>query len=78
MTAEKLTDAVLNKCEIYYGDALISKESIIQKYMAFFADSRVSREKSVNFALHTGSICFDAVSVVAVALGCLSYNLSTN
>lgn len=44
----------------------------------FFADSLVSKERTVNFALHTGSLCFDVISVVAVALGCLSYNLSTN
>lgn len=78
MTAEKLANAILNKCDIYYGESLISKETIIEKYLAFFADSLVSKERTVNFALHTGSICFDVISVVAVALGCLSYNLSTN
>lgn len=78
MTADKLADAILNKCDIYYGEALISKENIIEKYLAFFAESLVSKERTVNFALHTGSVCFDVISVVAVALGCLSYNLSTN
>lgn len=38
----------------------------------------VSKKRTVNFALHTGSICFDVISVVAVALGCLSYSLTTN
>jgi len=78
VTADKLANAILNKCDIYYGEALISKEAIIEKYLAFFADSLVSKERTVNFALHTGSICFDVISIVAVALGCLSYNLSTN
>lgn len=78
MTADKLANAILNKCDIYYGEALVSKEAIIEKYLAFFADSLVSKERTVNFALHTGSVCFDVISVVAVALGCLSYNLSTN
>lgn len=78
MTAEKLANAILKKCDIYYGDALISKETIIEKYLSFFADSLVSKERTINFALHTGSLCFDVISVVAVALGCLSYNLSTN
>ncbi len=27
MTADKLADAILNKCDIYYGGALISKRS---------------------------------------------------
>ena len=75
MTADKLANAILNKCDIYYGDALVSKEAIIEKYLAFFADSLVSKERTVNFALHTGSVCFDVISIVAVALGCLSYNL---
>lgn len=78
MTADNLANAILNKCDIYYGDALISKEAIIEKYLDFFAESLVSKERTVNFALHTGSVCFDVISVVAVALGCLSYNLSTN
>lgn len=78
MTAEKLANAILNKCDIYYGNALISKEAIIEKYLSFFTDSLVSKERSVNFALHTGSVCFDVISIVAVALGCLSYNLSSN
>lgn len=69
---------MLNKCDIYYATALITKEAIIEKYLAFFASSLVSKERSVNFALHTGSICFDVISLVAVSLGCLSYNLSTN
>ena len=33
MTAEKLANAILKKCDIYYGDALISKEAIIEKYL---------------------------------------------
>lgn len=78
MTPEKLVDALLNRCNIYYGDALISREAILAKYLSFFADSLVDKEHSVNFALHTGSMCFDVISIVAVALGCLSYNLSTN
>lgn len=35
MTAEKLADAILNKCDIYYGESLISKETIIEKYLSF-------------------------------------------
>lgn len=78
MTADKLAEALLNKCDIYYGDDLISREAILEKYLSFFAESLVSKERSVNFALHTGSVCFDIISIVAVALGCLSYTLNTN
>lgn len=48
MTADKLADAILNKCDIYYGGALISKEAIIEKYLAFFAKSLVSKERTIN------------------------------
>ena len=60
MTAEKLANTILKKCDIYYGNALISNGSnLLQKYLSFFADSLVSKERTVNFALHTGSLCFD-------------------
>ncbi len=70
--------AVLEKCDIYYDNALISKESIIDRYFSFFANSMDPSKRTVGFALHTGSVCFDVISVVAVGIGCLSYNLSTN
>lgn len=78
MTAEKFANALPSCCDIYYGDALISREAILEKYLSFFVDSLVSEERSVNFALHTGSICYDVVSIVAVALGCLLHSTNTN
>lgn len=78
MTANDLISAMLNKCDVYYEDALISKENIIERYINFFDNVFAGETHSVNFALHTGSICFDIISVVAVTLGCLSYNLWTN
>lgn len=78
VSAEKFANALLRKCDIYFGNSLISKEAIIEEYLSFFANSLISKERTVNFAFHTGSVCFDVVSVVAVALGCLVYNLSTN
>ncbi len=78
MTANNLISTILNKCDIYYEDALISRESIVERYIEFFDKVIVGETHSVNFALHTGSICFDVISVIAVTLGCLSYNLWTN
>lgn len=78
MTSNNLISTMLDKCDIYYEDALISRESIIERYIAFFDKIIAGETYSVNFALHTGSICFDVISVVAVTLGCLSYNLWTN
>lgn len=78
MRKEKLADALLSRCDIYYGDALISREAIIEKYLSFFLGSLVSKERSVNIVLHTGSVCFDAVSIVATVLGCLLHSATTN
>ncbi len=78
MTDNNLISVMLDKCDIYYEDALISKESIIERYIEFFDNVFAGEKHSVNFALHTGSICFDIISVVAVTLGCLSYNFGTN
>lgn len=78
MTANNLISAMLDKCDIYYDDALISKEIIIKRYIEFFDKVIAGKEHSVSFALHTGSLCFDVISIVAVTLGCLSYNRSTN
>lgn len=78
MIVNKLISTMLNKCDIYYKDALISKENIIEWYIEFFDKVIAGEAHSVNFALHTGSICFDVISIIAVTLGCLSYNLWTN
>lgn len=69
---------MLKKCTVYFDDCFISSERILEKYLSFFVDSIDSPSRQVGLALHTGSVCFDVVSVVAIALGCLSYNLSTN
>lgn len=69
---------LLEKCAIYYGDALISKEDILRQYARFFADALSGQDKRVSFALHTGSRCFDIISIVSAALGVFTYNLPTN
>jgi len=77
MSAKGL-EALFEKCDIYYGDALISKENILKQYTKFFTDSFLAQDRSISFALHTGSICFDIFSVVAASIGVLTYNLNTN
>lgn len=75
---ENALDMLLEKCDIYYGDALISKEDILRQYAKFAADSLSVQDRRISFALHTGSVCFDIISVVAISLGVFSYNLNTN
>lgn len=69
--------SLLDKCDIYFGNALISKEMIIKQYLYFLSDEMTSEHRRVSFAIHTGSICFNVVSVVAAVLGCITYNISS-
>lgn len=69
--------ALMEKCEIYLDEALISKESLLEKYLSFFAESMQSKKKPTGIALHTDNVCFDALSIVAVSIACLSYSAVT-
>lgn len=78
MENEKIIRAIIEKCDIFYGDSLLSDETIIEKYLTFFARQFNPDERSVSFAFHTGSLCFDVVSVAALMIGCLAYEFSSN
>ncbi len=41
-----MANAILEKCDIYFGDALISKESVIEEYLSFFANSIGIKEEN--------------------------------
>jgi len=62
------------KCDIHFEDALISKEKIIETYADFFAAEVSGESRSVSIALHTGSICFEVVSFIIAALGCVIHD----
>ena len=78
MEKDKIFRAITEKCEIFYGDSLLSSESIIVKYLQFFANQLTQAEHAVSFVFHTGSVCFDVVSVAAIMIGCLAYDMSSN
>jgi len=69
---------LMDKCDIYFEDSLISKERIVQKYAEFFASSFGEHTHSLSVAQHTGSVCFDVVSFLIAALGCLALNETDN
>lgn len=78
MADERIIQSIVDKCEFLYDEALLSKETIIEKYLTFFASQFDSTERSVSFAFHTGSLCFDVVSVAALMMGCLTYEFPSN
>ena len=78
MADERIMQSIVEKCDFLYDDALLSDEKIIEKYLMFFAKQFDPSERSVSFAFHTGSLCFDVVSVAALMIGCLAYEFSSN
>lgn len=66
------------KCDIFFEGSLISKERIIKNYADFFAASLSGEDRSVSVALHTGSVCFDIVSLITTALGCIYIDDAAN
>lgn len=69
----RLTDI----CDIYFEGLLISKEQIIKEYASFLASTLSNEDHSVSIALHTGSVCFDIVSALIAAFGCLVLDVTT-
>lgn len=70
-TTQQVLTNLVNKCEIYFEDSLISKEWILKKYAEFFVSSLSDVDRSVSIALHTGSICFDAIACTVAAIACI-------
>jgi hypothetical protein len=78
VTNEQVFFRLIDNCDIYFEDSLISKERIVQKYAEFFASSLGKQTHSLSIAQHTGSVCFDVVSFLIAALGCLALNETGN
>ena len=78
MKAGKYILSLIEKCDIYYDDYIVSSKSIIERYMVFIAKQLDQENKTTSFSFHTGSTCFDVVSVAAIALACFSYSMISN
>ena len=78
MSMRNFIFSLIEKCDIYYDDLIVSSKSIIERYMSFFANQLEHEEKSISFSFHTGSVCFDVVSFAAIALACFSYSMISN
>ena len=63
----------INKCDLYFEGHIISKELLLQNYADFLA-SNFEKKHNVVISLHTGSICFDIITVLFSALSNIMYN----
>jgi hypothetical protein len=71
---ERALANITTKCDIYFENSLISKERIIEKYVDFLTSAVSDEERRVSIALHTGSMCFDIISVIVTALACVAFD----
>lgn len=72
MMNEQALLRLIDECDIYFEDSLISKEYIVKKYANFLALPFSGEDRSVSVALLTGSECFNIVTFIIAAMGCLS------
>ncbi len=64
---------LIEKCDLLFEGHIISKELLIQNYAEFLA-SNFEKKHNVTISLHTGSICFDIVTILFTALSNIMYN----
>lgn len=68
---------LLNNCEVCLGEEVISKELLLDNYYSYLCEASFRDNHNVGIVLHTGSICFDALSLAFAAVYALSYNTAT-
>lgn len=64
---------LIDKCDLYFEGHIISKELLLQNYADFLAGNFEKRH-NVAISLHTGSICFDIITIVFTAISNIVYN----
>ena len=67
---------LIDKCDLYFEGHIISKELLLQNYADFLAGN-FEKKHNVAISLHTGSICFDIISLLISALSNIFYNQDT-
>ena len=67
---------LIDKCDIYYDGHVISKELLVKNYAEFLAGN-FEKKHNVAISLHTGSICFDIVTVLVTLFSNILYDQTT-
>lgn len=77
MDRKRLSRILIEKCSIFYGKELLSDDEILSRYMYFLTDNFFTEKRKISFSLHTGSKCFDVLSVIIVALRCILFEVES-
>lgn len=68
---------IINSCDIMLEGAVISRERLLQEYADFLGATVWTENRTVGLLLHTGSVCFDAVSLIFAAVSNWKHNTMT-
>ncbi|HCX49819.1 MAG TPA: hypothetical protein DG757_12475, partial [Bacillus sp. (in: Bacteria)] len=63
-----------NKFEIYFEGEIISRELLLEAYSKFISNIMSKDEHAQGVILHTGSICFDIVTITYSILACIYHD----
>ncbi|HMM22395.1 MAG TPA: DrmE family protein [Selenomonadales bacterium] len=77
MSQEKNLYEIIQKCDICLNGEVVSRELLLQAYAKFISETICSGEHQIGISLHTDSICFDLITIIYAALGCLLYDQTT-
>lgn len=64
---------LIEKCDLYFEGCVISKELLVRNYADFLA-SNFEKKHNVAVSLHTGSVCFDIITILFTAISNIMYN----
>lgn len=78
MDGRRLSQILIEKCNIFYKKELLSDDEILNRYIEFLTSEFFAEKRSISFSLHTGSKCFDVLSIVIAALRCIMLEVESN
>ena len=78
MDRKRLSRILMEKCGIFYKKELLSDDEILSRYIKFLIDEFFTEKRRISFSLHTGSKCFDVLSIVIAALRCIMLEAESN
>lgn len=71
LTDEQIFSRLLDECDVYFDDFLISKEILLKNYFKFLTSKFSNSQHSLVISQDTDSICFSVMSFLAAAIQCL-------
>ncbi len=71
---EKILFNLFEKCEVFFHDELISQDKLLKSYSDFISKIMGNNDLNKGLVLHTGSICFDIITLFYAILSCIYYD----